>query len=53
MKLMCPRYDTSRAIAHALWRLQSNDLNDTLLTGMLNAARCLGSYTTLYSLCGI
>ena len=38
---------TSRAIAHALWRLKSNDLNDTLLTGILNAARCLGSYTTI------
>ena len=32
---------------------KSNDGNDTLLTGILNAARCLGSYTTLYSLCGI
>ena len=32
---------TSRAIAHAL----SNDLNDTFWTGILNAARCLGSYT--------
>ena len=39
MKIMCPSCDTSRAIAHALWRLLSNDLNDTLLTGMLNAAR--------------
>ena len=38
---------TSRAIAHALWRIQSNDLNDTLLTGMLNAARlsCFAHYT--------
>ena len=37
---------TSRAIAHALWRLLSNDLNDTLLTGMLNAARltCFAHY---------
>ena len=55
MKLMCPSCDTGRAIAHAMWRLLSNDLNDTLLTGMLNAAHCLGSYTTIYmySLCGI
>ena len=30
---------TSRAIPHALWRLLSNDFNDTLLTEMLNAAR--------------
>ena len=36
---------TSRAIAHAWWRLLSNDLNDTLLTVILNAARCIGSYT--------
>ena len=36
---------TSRAIAHALWRLYSNDLNDTLWTGILNAARCLGLHT--------
>ena len=39
MEIMCPSCDTSRAIAHALWRLLSNDLNDTPLTGMLNAAR--------------
>ena len=38
IKLMCPSCDMSRAIAHALWCLLSNDLNDTLLAGMLNDA---------------
>ena len=46
MKIMCPSCDTSRAIAHALWRPLSNDFNGTLLTGMLNAARlsCFAHY---------
>ena len=32
---------------------KSNDLNDMLLTGMLNAACCLASHTAIYSICGI
>ena len=48
MKLMCPSSDTSRAIAHALCRLLSNDLNDTLLTVMLNAAPL--SWFVLYNI---